>query len=123
MKPNETKKILVVYQTENDLKKAKVLKYNFEDLGLGDKIIKKAKVDIILQEKDIPLVTKVYPSHYTFKDNIISIEYYNFKVNSITKDIIVEKETIDNLLYGREIELTDIDSKILNLLPEWEKMV
>lgn len=121
MKPNETKKILVVYQTENDLKKAKVLKYNFEDLGLGDKIIKKAKVDIILQEKDIPLVTKVYPSHYTFKDNIISIEYYNFKVNSITKDIIVEKETIDNLLYGREIELTDIDSKILNLLPEWEK--
>lgn len=121
MKPNETKKILVVYQTENDLKKAKVLKYNFEDLGLGDKIIKKAKVDIILQEKDIPLVTKVYPSHYTFKDNIISIEYYNFKVNSITKDIIVEKETIDNLLYGREIELTDIDSKILDLLPEWEK--
>lgn len=121
MKPNETKKILVVYQTENDLKKAKVLKYNFEDLGLGDKIIKKAKVDIILQEKDIPLVTKVYPSHYTFKDNIISIEYYNFKVNSITKDIIVEKETVDNLLYGRDIELTDIDSKILNLLPEWEK--
>ena len=121
MKPNEIKKILVVYQTENDLKKAKVLKYNFEDLGLGDKIIKKAKVDIILQEKDIPLVTKVYPSHYTFKDNIISIEYYNFKVNSITKDIIVEKETVDNLLYGRDIELTDIDSKILNLLPEWEK--
>lgn len=121
MKPNETKKILVVYQTENDLKKAKVLKYNFEDLGLGNKIIKKAKVDIILQEKDIPLVTKVYPSHYTFKDNIISIEYYNFKVNSITKDIIVEKETVDNLLYGRDIELTNIDNKILNLLPEWEK--
>lgn len=121
MKPNETKKILVMYQTENDLKKAKVLKYNFEDLGLGDKIIKKAKVDIILQEKDIPLVTKVHPAHYTFKENIISIEYYNFKVNSITKNIIVEKETFDNLLYGRDVELTDVDKKILDVLPDWEK--
>lgn len=121
MKPNEAKKILVVYQTENDLKKSKVIKYNFEDLGLGDKTIKKAKVDIILQEKDIPLVTKVHPGHYTLKDNIISIEYYNFKVNSITKDIIVEKDTYDNLLYGRDKELTDVDKKILNLLPDWEK--
>lgn len=121
IKPNEAKKILVVYQTENDLKNAKVLKYNFENLNLGDKIIKKAKVDIVLQESDIPLVTKVYPGHYTVKGNTISIEYYNFKVNSLTKDIIVEKETYDNLLYGREVALTDIDKKILNLVPEWEK--
>lgn len=121
MKPNEAKKILIVYQTVNDLKKSKVIKYNFEDLGLGNKTIKKAKVDIILQEKDIPLVTKVHPAHYTFKDNTISIEYYNFKVNSITKDIIVEKDSYDNLLYGRDKELTDIDKKILNLLPDWEK--
>lgn len=121
IKPNEAKKILVVYQTENDLKNAKVLKHNFENLNLGDKIIKKAKVDIVLQESDIPLVTKVYPGHYTVKGNTISIEYYNFKVNSLTKDIIVEKETYDNLLYGREVALTDIDKKILNLVPEWEK--
>lgn len=121
IKPNEAKKILVVYQTENDLKKAKVLKYNFENLNLGDKIIKKAKVDIVLQESDIPLVTKVYPGHYTVKGNTISIEYYNFKVNSLTKDVIVEKETYDNLLYGREVALTDIDKKILDLVPKWEK--
>lgn len=121
MKPNEAKKIIVVYQTENDLKKARVLKYDFEDLGIGNRTIKKAKVDIVLQEKDIPLVTKVYPGHYTLENNTISVEYYNFKVNSLTKEVMIEKETYDNLLYGRDIALTDIDKKVLSLVPEWEK--
>lgn len=109
---NSGKKINIEYYTENDLQKAKIIKCNFDNLKR--KKIGKLKVDVKIDDKNIPLVEKIYPGHYTFKDNIISIEYYNYEVNAITKDIIIQKETFNNLLYGRESNINDEERNIIN---------
>lgn len=109
---NSGKKINIEYSTENDLQKAKIIKCNFDNLK--GRQVSKLKVDVKIDEKDIPLVEKIYPGHYTFSDNTISVEYYNYTVNTITKDVIVKKETFNNLLYGREIELTDKEREIIS---------
>lgn len=109
---NSGKKINIEYYTENDLQKARLIKCNFDNLK--GKKVGKLKVDIKIDDKNIPLVEKIYPGHYTFKDNTISIEYYNYEVNTITKDIIVKKETFNNLLYGRESDLEDEERDIIN---------
>ena len=108
---NSGKKIDIEYYTENDLQKAKLIKCNFDNMK--GKKVGKLKVDIKIDEKNIPLVEKIYPGHYTFEDNTISVEYYNYEVNAITKDIIVEKETFNNLLYGRENDIEDEDKDII----------
>ena len=109
---NSGKKINIEYYTENDLQKAKLIKCNFENLK--GKKVGKLKVDIKIDDKNIPLVEKIYPGHYTIKDNILSVEYYNYEVNTLTKDVIVKKETFNNLLYGREITLCDEEKDIIN---------
>ena len=109
---NSGKKINIEYYTENDLQKARIIKCNFDNLK--GKKIGKLKVDVKIDDKNIPLVEKIYPGHYTFKDNTISVEYYNYEVNTITKNIIVKKETFNNLLYGRESDLADEDRNIVN---------
>ena len=109
---NSGKKINIEYYTENNLQKARLIKCNFDNLK--GKKVGKLKVDIKIDDKNIPLVEKIYPGHYTFKDNTISIEYYNYEVNTITKDIIVKKETFNNLLYGRESDLNDEERNIIN---------
>lgn len=109
---NSGKKINIEYYTDNDLQKARLIKCNFDNLK--GKKVGKLKVDIKIDDKNIPLVEKIYPGHYTFKDNTISIEYYNYEVNTITKDIIVKKETFNNLLYGRELDLDDEERNIIN---------
>ena len=109
---NSGKKINIEYYTENDLQKARIIKCNFDNLK--GKKVEKLKVDIKIDDKNIPLVEKIYPGHYTFKDNTISVEYYNYEVNTITKDIIVKKETFNNLLYGRETDLYDEEKDIIN---------
>lgn len=109
---NSGKKIHIEYYTENDLQKARLIKCNFDNLK--GKKVGKLKVDIKIDDKNIPLVEKIYPGHYTFKDNTISIEYYNYEVNTITKDIIVKKETFNNLLYGRESNINDEERNIIN---------
>ena len=109
---NSGKKINIEYYTENDLQKARIIKCNFDNLK--GKKIGKLKVDVKIDDKNIPLVEKIYPGHYTFKDNTISVEYYNYEVNTITKNIIVKKETFNNLLYGRESDLADEERNIVN---------
>ena len=109
---NSGKRVNIEYSTENDLQKAKIIKCNFDNLK--GRQVSKLKVDIKIDEKDIPLVEKIYPGHYTFNDNTISVEYYNYTVNTITKDVIVKKETFNNLLYGREVELTDKEREIIS---------
>lgn len=109
---NSGKRINIEYYTENDLQKARLIKCNFDNLT--GKKVGKLKVDIKIDDKSIPLVEKIYPGHYTFKDNTISVEYYNYEVNTITKEIIVKKETFNNLLYGREIDLDDEERKIIS---------
>lgn len=109
---NSGKKVNIEYLTENDLMKAKIIKCNFDNLKGRE--VSKLKVDVKIDEKNIPLIEKIYPGHYTFKDNMISVEYYNYTVNTITKDVIVKKETFNNLLYGRETELTNKERKIIS---------
>ena len=78
IKGNYGKKIQIRYKTDNDLLKAKVIKYGMQNFG--NRIVGKVKVDIKLLEKDIPLVQGIYPGHFTFQDNTISVEYYNYMV-------------------------------------------
>lgn len=111
---NEGKKLEISYETDNDLYNAKVIKCNFDNFE--DRTIGKVKVDIRIDEKNIPLVEKIYPGHYTFDNNVISVEYYNYKPNTITREVIVQKETFNNLLYGREEELRDFDK---NIITDW----
>lgn len=102
---NEGKKIEINYKTNNDLRNAKTIKYNFANIKDNTKKVGKLKCDIIFPEEDIPLVEEIYPWHYTFKDNTVTVEYYNFLISSLTENIIVTKETYNNLLYNRETEI------------------
>ncbi len=83
---------------------------NFEGRKVG-----KVSVKIKIDEKNIPLVEKIYPGHFEFdeKTNTISVEYYNYEVSPITKDVIVQKETFNNLLYSKEYELDDRNWEII----------
>lgn len=114
---NEGKKLEIQYKTENDLRDARVIKYNLDNLK--EKVIGKVKVDIIFDEVEIPLITGIYPGHYTFDNNTISVEYYNMKVNTITRDVIIEKETYNNLLYGRENSFSEEEIRIINNAKDW----
>lgn len=92
------KKIEMTYNTENNLRDAKVIKYTLEKLK--GKKIKSLKVDIKISEEDVPLVTEIKPGNFTFENNTISVRYYDFTVNALTQDVIVTKDTYKNLLYG-----------------------
>lgn len=116
---NAVKKIEIQYKTENNLKDAKVIKYSLDNL-MGKKI-KALKVDIHIQEEDIPLVKAIYPYNYTFENNTISVRYYDFTVNHLTKDIIVEKDTYKDLLYGREYTFSDAEEYIIKNAKDWIK--
>lgn len=109
---NSGKKLEIEYFTDNDLQKAKIIKCNFDNLK--ERTVNKLKVNIEIDEKNIPLVENIYPGHYTFNENTISIEYYDYVVNTLTREVIVQKETFNNMLYGREENLTDIERDIVN---------
>lgn len=119
MMANEGKKIEVNYVTDNDLNNAKVIKYNLDNLK--GRTVGKLKFEYTLPEKDIPLVEAIYPGHYKFDFDTkkLSVEYYNFEVTTITREIIVQKETYYNLRYGRETELTEYDKKVLDNIDDW----
>ena len=95
----EAKKIVVKYQTNSNLENAKVIKYSLQ--GSRWKNINAFKINVKLPEEDIPLVKNIYPQCYKFEDSTITAEYYNFNVNVLTQDVIIEKETYKDLLYGR----------------------
>ena len=114
---NEAKRIKIAYETENDLRNAKVIKYTLEKLK-GQKI-KKFKFSVKLPEEDVPLVTGIYPGCFDFEDNVVDVCYYNFNVNSLTSDFIIEKETYKNLLYGSGEELTETQEAVLKKAKSW----
>lgn len=106
----EGKKIEIQYVTDNNLADAKIIKYNLDNLQLGDKKIGKVKINIKLNEIDIPLTKAIYPGHYKmdFETNTLSVEYYNFKVNNLTRNIILEKDTLKDIYRNSEqLELPD----------------
>lgn len=113
----EGKKIDINYKTENDLKNAKVIKYTLEKLK--GQTVKLLKFNVILPEEDVPLVTGIYPYCYDFENNTVSVNYYDFKVNSLTSDFIIEKETYKNLLYGNEQELSEEEEFIIKNAKKW----
>lgn len=115
--PGAVKKIEIQYNTENNLKNARIIKYSLD--SLKGKLVKALKVDIIVEEEDIPLVKAIYPYNYTFENNTISVRYYNFTVNNLTKDIIIEKDTYSDLKYSREYELNEIEQFIVENSKEW----
>lgn len=116
---NEGKRIEISYKTDNELRNAKILKYTLDNLK-GTKL-KHFKISVSFPEVDVPLVTGIYPECYSFDNNIVTVEYYNFNVNSLTKDFIIEKQTYKNLLYGQENELSDVEKKALEKAETWIK--
>lgn len=113
----EAKKIDITYTTENSLRNAKIIKYSLENSKWNT--IKCFKSTISLPEEDIPLVNGIYPQCYTFENNSIGVEYYDFKVNALTNNVILKKDTYQDLLYGREANLTDYEEKALKSAKEW----
>lgn len=115
---NSGKKLEISYNTDNDLNNAKIFKYNMANFE--GKTIGKVNVQIKIDEKNIPLIEKIYPGHFEFDevDNIISVEYYNYELSPITKEVIVEKETFNNLLYGKENE---IDGEEREIIKKWSE--
>ena len=113
----EAKKIVVKYQTNSNLENAKVIKYSLQ--GSRWKNINAFKINVKLPEEDIPLVKNIYPQCYKFGDSTITAEYYNFNVNVLTQDVIIEKETYKDLLYGRENSFSDNEIAIIKNAKDW----
>lgn len=113
----EAKKIVVKYQTNSNLENAKVIKYSLQ--GSRWKNINAFKINVKLPEEDIPLVKNIYPQCYKFEDSTITAEYYNFNVNVLTQDVIIEKETYKGLLYGRENSFSDNEIAIIKNAKDW----
>lgn len=111
--PNEGKKIEITYKTDNDLQNAKIIKYTMEKLK--GKEIKLFQINVIISKYDIPLVEKIWPGAYEYDNNTVSTEYFDFKVNNLTSQFVIQKETYRNLKYGDYAETyTDIDEYIIN---------
>lgn len=108
--PESYKKIDISYTTENDLKNAKVIKYSLNTLN--GKLVRHFNIDVKIPEEDIPLVKKIYPECFEYADNNINVKYYDFTVNNLTKDFIIEKETYKNLIYGDDTEKDELQSKL-----------
>jgi hypothetical protein len=113
----EAKKIVVKYQTNSNLENDKVIKYSLQ--GSRWKNINAFKINVKLPEEDIPLVKNIYPQCYKFEDSTITAEYYNFNVNVLTQDVIIEKETYKDLLYGRENSFSDNEIAIIKNAKDW----
>ena len=115
------KKIEINYTTENDLKNAKILRYNIEKLK--GKNIKKFNINFKIPEEDIPLVKKIYPECFEFDEDsqTINVKYYDFTVNNLTKDFIIQKETWKNLLYGEDSTKGEIEEAVLKKARDYIK--
>ncbi len=112
IKSNEYEKIEINYTTENDLKNAKAIKYSLDNYK--GKKVKKFNIDLTIPEEDIPLVKKIYPECYDFNEESkkISVCYYDFTINNLTKDFIVQKETWNNLIYGEDVIKDDLQAAL-----------
>ena len=111
--PNEGKKIEISYKTDSNLQNARIIKYSMDKIE--GKEVKIFQIDIKLSKYDIPLVQKIWPGAYDFYNETISTEYVDFKVNNLTSNIIIEKETYKNLKYGEYAETrSETEQYILN---------
>lgn len=72
-----------------------------------------------MPSEDVPLVKNIYPQCYEFENDTIIAEYYNFNVNALTQDVIIEKETYKDLLYGRENSFSDNEIAIIKNAKNW----
>lgn len=72
-----------------------------------------------MPSEDVPLVKNIYPQCYEFENDTIIAEYYNFNVNALTQDVIIEKETYKDLLYGRENSFSDNEIAIIKNAKDW----
>ncbi|MBP3255181.1 MAG: hypothetical protein J6M60_01640 [Clostridia bacterium] len=116
--PNEGKKIEITYKTDSDLQNAKIIKYTMDKLKGKD--VKLFQINVKLSKYDIPLVQKIWPGAYEYDNNTVSTEYFDFKVNNLTSNFIIQKETYKNLKYGEYAEsLSDIDEYVLNNIKEF----
>ena len=113
--PKEGVQIKISYTNGSDLKNAKVIKYSLEKYKMSH--IKKFSFKVHFAENSIPLVQKIYPNCYNYDlKQDISVEYYDFDVNNLTKDFIIQKETYKNLLYARVEEFRDDQIELLKAL-------
>ena len=96
--PNEGKEINVTYKTSNSLQDAKVIKYSMDKIK--GKHVDRLFFKVIMNKYDIPLVEKIWPGAYEFENNEIYTEYIDFDINNIKKEIVIKKETYNNLKYG-----------------------
>ena len=114
----EAKKVVAKYQTNNNLNEAKVIKYSLQKSKW--KKINAFKINIKLPSEDVPLVKNIYPQCYEFENDTIIAEYYNFNVNALTQDVIIEKETykIDNPnpIIKENIKICYMEEKIVFLI-------
>ena len=116
--PNEGKKIEITYKTDNDLQNAKIIKYTMD--SIKGKEVKLYKINVKFSKYDIPLVQKIWPGAYEFENNIVSTEYFDFKVNNLTSNFIIQKETYKDLKYGDYVETyKEIDKYILDHAKEF----
>ena len=113
----EAKKVVAKYQTNNNLNEAKVIKYSLQKSKW--KKINAFKINIKLPSEDVPLVKNIYPQCYEFENDTIIAEYYDFNVNALTQDVIIEKETYKDLLYGRENSFSDNEIAIIKNAKDW----
>ena len=118
--PKEGKRIEISYKTDSDLQNAKIIKYSMDKLKGKD--VKLFQINVKLSKYDIPLVQKIWPGayEYDFENNIVSTEYFDFKVNNLTSQFIIEKETYKNLKYGTNSEeLNEIEETFLTHIKEY----
>ena len=121
LEENEAVKIEFNYKTDNNLRDSKIIKYSLDNLQ--GRVVKALKVDIVLPEEDIPLVKNIYPQIYELNGNTVHVEYYNFKVNSLTKDVILEKDTYKDIMYGQETTYKDILEEQEGLLSDEDREI
>ena len=108
---NEGKEISITYKTSSSLQDAKIIKYSMDKIK--GKHVDRLFFKVIMNKYDIALVEKIWPGAYEFENNEIYTEYIDFNVNNLTKDIIIQKETYNNLKYGENNDSLDEEQEYI----------
>lgn len=117
MQPGEYKKIQIVYNSPN-MKNSPKIEYELENFGI-EKVIKNVQVKIIVPEIDVPLVTNVQPTNYTFEDNVITYSYQNMNITDLNRLFVLEKEVYeDKFAYEKQIKGEFERTKVFGLSRE-----
>ncbi len=106
------------YHTAEALSGARLLSYDFSSLDHGTNI-GKLSVTVHFDERDIPLIQSVFPPNYTYHDSSINVTLYDFAVTSLLHRVLLERETLRDLRYGREYEPTKYQAPLLANYETW----